>query len=106
MSSIRETRAAAIAASEAALKAHNFAMESRRESLECIIACYEASVIAADAINADPAADRNQKTLTKSHLVSLHAQGVMLAKELDGPERGYAHRLREITQRRKGLLGY
>lgn len=96
----------AVAAMEAAHEAYALAIEARHHAMETNLECYEASVLAANALNEDPATTEHQKTLTKSHLVSLHTQGLLLAQELDNPEYSYQQRLRDITQRRKDLLGY
>lgn len=82
------------------------ALESRRGALESMLSAYDSSIHSLSVIQQSPDFTEHHQKREKAHLVALEAQCVMLAQELDGPEREYAHRLREITQRRKELLGY
>lgn len=88
------------------MEIHKEAMETRRGALESMISSYDSSIHSLSVIQQSPDFTEHHQKREKAHLVALAAQCVVLAHELDGSEREYAHRLREITQRRKELLGY
>lgn len=97
---------AALAAMEYSQEAYAHAVQYRHESMEAMISSYDSWVSSLSAIQALPDSTPQYQEKEKAQLIALHAQCVLLAQELDGPEGEYARRLREITARRKDLLGY
>lgn len=97
---------AALAVMGSAQEAHAHAVQSRHESMEAMISSYDSWVSSLSAIQALLDSTPQFQKMEKAQLIALHAQCMLLAQELDGPERKYVRRLREITTRRKDLLGY
>lgn len=91
---------------ESTLEVHEKALKTRRGALESMISSYDSSVHSLSVIQQSPDFTEHHQKREKAYLVVLQAECLILAQELDGPDQEYTHRLREITQRRKELLGY